>query len=164
MSETPICPRCNQPFSSLSAHDRQALALAGSFRWVCGPCFGVGDDNGTIWSIATVKAQERSHFLAIIQTLRTVETPKTLQTICETFRSAFAPESQVRYAWAEVGPELLRELWAVMEKIGGIVPPSPEVVTDKPRGDELYIRKVLNAIGDVVRWCEANQATASREK
>src|SRR5262249_15629038 len=57
------------------------------------------------------------------------------------------------YAWANVSPELLRELWGVMEKIGGIVPPRPEMLLKgkgKPLVSEWFIQEVLEAIGVIV--------------
>src|SRR5262245_11825575 len=117
-SPVPVCPRCNQPLTPLSAHDRQHLALANNFPWVCGPCFAVSDGRELL-PIESVKAQERAHFLGLIQSFRTIETPKSLQAICEGLRAGFAPGSDTRYAWAEVGPELLCALWETMERIGG---------------------------------------------
>jgi hypothetical protein len=100
--------------------------------------------------------------LALIQSFRTIETPRTLLEICEGFRAGLAATSPTRHAWAEVAPELLRELWATMERIGGVTPSSPAVVTTKlgiarDGDDEAYLRKVLDAINDVVRWCEVKQ-------
>jgi hypothetical protein len=113
MSETPICPNCKNPFAPLSAHDRQALALANSFPWVCPLCFAVSDGSGALMRLQDVEEQERSCYLALVQTLGTVETPKTLQEICEGLRAAFATGSPVRHAMANVAPELLRGLWGV---------------------------------------------------
>jgi hypothetical protein len=116
-----------------------------------------------------VQAQERAHFLAIIQTLQPVATPQKLQAICEGLRAGFATTSPTRHAWGEVAPELLRALWETMERIGGTTPSAPEVATAKlgiARGDdhEAYIRKVLDAINDVVRWCEAKEADAPEKR
>jgi hypothetical protein len=114
--------------------------------------------------VELVQAQERAYYLAVIQTLRTVETRKTLLEHCEGLRAAFAPESEVRYAWANVGPELLRELWAVMEKIGGIVPPRPQALMDKPSVSEPYIQEVLDAINTIMAWCEAKDPDAAKSE
>ncbi len=110
-----------------------------------------------VMPLESVLAQERSHFLAIIETLRSIETPTTLIEICEGLRAGFAPGSQVRYAWANVAPELLRELWGVIDKIGGTIPDRPAAIKSKPSVDEAYIQDVLQAIADVVRWCEGKQ-------
>jgi hypothetical protein len=159
VSPTPICPGCGRPFAPLSPHDWQALALANTFPWVCSHCLAVSDESGSLMPIETVQEQERSHYLAIIQTLRTVEIPRTLLARCEAFRAAFAPGSEVRHAWTNVASELLNELWAIMERIGGAVPQRPAVVKSKPRVGEVYCADVLDAIGDVVRWCEGKRET-----
>lgn len=152
----PPCPACKSPLVPLTPRNRQILALANDFPWLCCKCFAV-IDGAQVRPIESVKAQERSHFLALIQSLRTIEASETLQECCEGLRAGFAPASAVRYAWAEVAPELLPELWGIMEKIGGAIPPRPAVVNSKPRADESYIQDVLNAIGEVVRWCEARR-------
>jgi hypothetical protein len=163
----PICPRCKQPFAPLTPHDRQQLALANNFPWVCPRCFAVSDGQSLL-PIESVKAQERAHFLAIIQSLQTVTTPMTLLDICEGLRAGLAATSPTRHAWAEVAPELLRALWETMERIGGVTPSAPAVVTTqlgiaRAGDDEAYIRKVADAINDVVvRWCEAKQAAAAK--
>jgi hypothetical protein len=164
MSETPTCPRCNQPFVPLTTHDRRALALANSFPWVCRACLAVSDGSGALIALESALAQERSHYLAVIQTFRTVETRKTLLKICEGLRALFAPGSEVRYAWANVAPELLRELWAVMEKVGGIVPPRPQALMDKPSVSEPYIQEVLEAINAIMLWCEAKGPEAAKSE
>lgn len=158
MNETVIlrCPNCNQPCVPLSPHDRQALALANSFSWFCPHCFAVSDGTGS-YAIEDVKAQERAHFMAIIKSFQTITSPNTLLEICEGLRAGLASSSPTRHAWEEVAPELLHALWETMERIGGATPSAAPVVTTKlgiARGsdDESYIRKVLGAINEVVRW------------
>jgi hypothetical protein len=164
MSEVPICPRCNRLFVPLSEHNRQALALANNFPWWCPQCFAVPDGSGMLMSVESVQKQERPHFLAIINSLQTVKTRAVLQEACEVFRAAFATVSQVRYAWANVAPELLRELWGVMELIGGTIPDRLEELMDKPSVSERYIQRVLQAITEVVRWCEGPNVTRSQHE
>jgi hypothetical protein len=104
--------------------------------------------------IERLQREERSHFLAIIQSFRTIETPQMLLEACEGLRAAFALGSQVRYAWANAAPELLRELWGVLDRIGGTIPQRPEVLKSNPRVEEAYIQEVLQAIADIIRWCD----------
>jgi hypothetical protein len=153
MTVVPICPNCEIPFNSFTERDQQALGLANTFLWICQRCHFLSDGNAAPIPFEQVQCQERSHFLTIIQSLRTVETRKTLQEVCEGLRAAFATGSEVKYGWASVAPELLRELWAVMDKIGGVIPPRPTELMSKPRVSELDIQYVLQAISDVVRWC-----------
>jgi hypothetical protein len=153
MSETPNCPNCNRPLAEMSEHDRQGLALANYFPWACRPCFAVFDGN-KLWSIPGVQADERDQMLAVVPPIRNAETPKVLKQICEWLRHQFATESQTRYAWANLAPELLRELWSAMDKIGGTIPNRPAVIKSKSSVDEPYIQDVLDAIAEVVRWCD----------
>jgi hypothetical protein len=144
----------------LSDHDRQALALAKRYPWVCPHCHGGLDDAGNFESLWVRKTAERAHYLALAQTLRTVETPGTLAGVCEGLRAALAPGSEVRYAWADAAPELLRELWAVMEKIGGAAPARPVALKGKPSVTENAVQDVLDGLNDVVGWCHARLAKA----
>ena len=157
MSEAPHCPKCNGSLDPLSAYDRQALAIANDFAWVCSQCRTVGDGIQML-SVESVKAQERAHYLAIVQSFRTIETPKTLREWCEGLRAALATDSTVRYAWANVGPELLRALWEAMERIGGTIPSRPDRLrSDKLSVNEPFIQDVLQGIADVAQWCEERQ-------
>ena len=98
---------------------------------------------------------ERSYYLGVIQTLRSIETVKTLLEVCEELRAIFAAGSEMRYAWSGVAPELLHELWGVMDKIGGTIPPRPEAAKSNPSASEAYIQSILDAhFNDVVRWCK----------
>ena len=158
MAEAPQCPVCKGSLVPLSDHDRQALSLATDSPLVCPQCH----DSPQMSLVWDAKANERSNYLALIQSFRKIETAKTLQEHCEGLRAALATDSKVRYALAEVAPELFPVLWGVMEKIGGAAPPRPAVVYSKPRNNENYIQNVLDAIGDVVRWCEAKQAASAK--
>src|SRR4051794_3906687 len=109
MPETPTCPNCNIPFVPLSDHDKAALAIANNHPWVCQKCLCLSNGGATPIPFESVMAQERSYYLALIQTLRTIETRKTLLEVCEALRAAFAVGGPVRYAWANVTPELFRE-------------------------------------------------------
>jgi hypothetical protein len=159
MSDTPICPNCKIPYAPLSKDDKRRLALAKEYDLVCPQCFGsIGKENSTPEHLFDQMNWERSYFLVLIQSLRSIETVKTLLEKCEVLRTIFAPESNVRYAWANVAPELLRELWAVMDKIGGTVPRRPKSLNGRPSVSEKFIQKVLRAIDEVVRWCESKQS------
>jgi hypothetical protein len=116
------------------------------------------DGNGRLIPLESALAQERSHFLSLTRKFSLVEDPKTLQEICEALRAALATESPVRYAWANVGPELLWALWGAMEKMGGTIPERPDVLKLKPSIKEGYLQEVLGAIGQVVKWCEEKQS------
>jgi hypothetical protein len=143
------------------------LALATSFPWICRLCYCLSDGNSPPIPFENVMAEERRHLLAFIRSLRTIETPKTLLKACENVRTFLATGSDERYAWANVSPELLRELWGVMEKIGGIVPPRPEMLLKgkgKPLVSEWFIQEVLEAIGVIVSWCEAKIAANASSK
>jgi hypothetical protein len=109
-------------------------------------------------------AQERAYFLAVVRLLREVNDPKGLQAACEALRTALTPESPVRYGWANIAPELLKELWAVLDKLGGTTLDRPEALLEGKRSvEESSIQNVLQALNDVVRWCEARQAAAQPE-
>jgi hypothetical protein len=161
MSDTPICPNCNIPYAALSKEDKRQLALAKQYHLVCPRCFAaLGEGNSKPESLFDQLNLERSHYLGIIQTLRSIETARTLLEKYEVLRTIFAPDSKVRYAWANVAPELLRELWAVMAKIGGTVPLRPGPLNGPRRVSEPFIQDVLRALDDVVRWCEQKLSTS----
>jgi hypothetical protein len=138
----------------LSDHDRQALALAKCYPWVCHNCFAGLDSDGKLEPWEAQMNAERSYYLGVIQTLRSIETVKTLLEVCEELRAIFAAGSEMRYAWSGVAPELLHELWGVMDKIGGTIPPRPEAAKSNPSASEAYIQSILDALNDVVRWCK----------
>jgi hypothetical protein len=163
VEQSPTCPRCSQPFAPLTAHDRQNLALANNFHWVCPQCLAVSD-GGTLVPVERAQAQERSCFLALIQSFRTVASPAALQEICEGLRAALATGSEVRYAWANVAPEALRALWEAMERIGGAIPDRPETLMHQPAVSEPYIQALLQAVNDVVRWCGGRPADPQATK
>ena len=146
MSEPPICARCNLPMARLSDHDRQALALAKCYPWVCHNCFAGLDSDGKLEPLDAQMNAERSYYLGVIQTLRSIETVKTLLEVCEELRAIFAAGSEMRYAWSGVAPELLHELWGVMDKIGGTIPPRPEAAKSNPSASEAYIQSILDAL------------------
>jgi hypothetical protein len=120
MSDTLLCPSCAIPYVPFSVNDKRQLALAKDYERVCPKCFiGLADGDSTPENLFARQSAERSYYLGIVESLRSIETAETLLLRCEVLRTALAPGSQVRYAWANVAPELLRELWAVMDRIGG---------------------------------------------
>jgi hypothetical protein len=158
MSDTLLCPNCQIPYQPLSENDKRQLALAKSYERACPRCFfGLGEGDSTPENIFERQNFERSYYLGLIQTFRTIETAATLLQPCEVLRTALAPESQVRYAWANVAPEFLPELWAVMDKIGGTVPARPEPRHGRRCICDSCIQDVLRAIDAVVNWCEAKR-------
>jgi hypothetical protein len=159
-SKPPACPRCSEPLAPLSANDLRNLALANILPWGCHKCFAMSD-GASIVPIANVQAQERAHFLGMIQTIGTVNSPVTLQEVCDGLRTALATGSAVRYAWANVAPEALRALWEAMERIGGATPTRREELMHKPAVSEEYILAVLQAVNEVVRWCEEGRLSAN---
>jgi hypothetical protein len=160
MSDTPLCPNCNIPYVVLSKRDKRQLALAREYVLVCRRCFAALDkEDSTPEFLFDQLSLERSYYLSLIQSFRSIETAKTLLKMCEDLRTLFAPDSNVRYAWAHVAPEMLRELWAVMDKIGGTVPLRPASLTGPLSVSEPFIQDVLRALDEVVRWCAAKQGS-----
>jgi hypothetical protein len=152
----PLCPRCNHPVEPLSDHDRQALALAKRYPWVCAHCFAGLDNDGNFEPLELQKHTERTYYLGLIRTLGSIATAKTLLQVCEDLRAIFAIGSEVRYTWAEVAPELFRELWGVMDKIGGPVPPRPEVAKGNLASSQISLQVILDTLNDVVGWCQGH--------
>lgn len=164
MPDTPICPNCQIPYAPLSEEDKRQLGLAKTYDLVCPRCFDArSDGRATPEFLFHQLNLERSHCLSLIQSLGSIETAPTLLEICEELRSVFAPDSQVRYAWANVAPELLRALWAVMAKIGGTVPVRPTPLNGPISVSEPFMQDVLRALDEVVHWCQAKQATGPAE-
>jgi hypothetical protein len=106
------------------------------------------------------QARERAYCLGVVQALRDLKRPEELADAGEFFRRALAPESEARDAWAAVAPEMLRELWAVMNRIGGTVPDLPALASRPPGFGDVYASMVQNAINPVVRWCGQDRAPA----
>lgn len=164
-TDVPVCPKCKTPFAPLPEQDRQALGLANAFPWVCSRCLLLYNGETEPMPLEEVLHQERIYYLALIEKqIRPIETRKELLETCDVLRKALATGSAVRWAWANVAPKLLPELWSVMDKIGVDVPPRPIALMDKPRVGEVDIQCVLQALSDVVQWCAASTDTATDER
>jgi hypothetical protein len=154
MSNVPVCPHCNRLLTPLLDHDKQTLALASNFPWVCPTCLVLGD-GATVVPLESAQGQERAWFLERACVLRRLTTPAELQAFCEGLRAGLTPDSPVRYAWANIGPELLRELWTALDRFGGVGPDRPEaLLAGKRSTKETYTQELLQALGSIVRWCE----------
>jgi hypothetical protein len=159
-SDIPVCPNCKATLAPLPEQDRQALALANAFAWTCPRCLLLWDGETAPMPLEEVLHQERNYYLTVIaKFIRPTATRKELLDNCEVLRQALATGSAVRWAWANVAPELLRELWGVMDRIGGTVPSRPIALMSKPRVGELDIQQLLQAISDVVSWCSSSAET-----
>ena len=106
--------------------------------------------------------------------LRAVRTTLELLRVASHLSDELAPGSSSRGRTASQGPELARELWAAMRRIGGAAPPrmpaalleyqgdGPErkLWVDYLRGNELPFspEMVLDALDAVAAWCRAWQS------
>src|SRR5262249_44717399 len=150
LSETPTCPQCNVPYVPLPAGDKQRLPVAKDFRWVCPQCYGaIGEGESEPENLFGRIAWEQSRYLSTIQLLQRIKTPQELHEACGQWREVLDPKSAVRYSVAHCAPQLLRELWAAMDRIGGSVPVRPAVMNaESGHYSESFIQDVLRAIDD----------------
>jgi hypothetical protein len=74
----------------------------------------------------------------ILDDLRVVSTPCELLELCEELRRLLAPDNGDRDYTTYKAPELIRELWTAMRRMGGDVPPSPDLLLKfNTRDDEI---------------------------
>ena len=160
MSVTPLCPNCNIPYVVLSKRDKRELALAREYVLVCRRCFAALDkEDSTPEFLFDQLSLERSYYLSLIQSFRSIETAKTLLKVCEDSANPLCTGQQCPVRVGTRAPEMLRELWAVMDKIGGTVPLRPASLTGPLSVSEPFIQDVLRALDEVVRWCAAKQGS-----
>jgi hypothetical protein len=105
----------------------------------------------------------------ILDDLRSASTPSELRETCQELRRLLAPDNGDRDTTTFRAPDLIRELWTAMRRMGGEVPPSPDLLLRfNSRGDQaklfaallkgqlhtvLHPEEVLRAVDDVAAWC-----------
>src|SRR5262249_13855318 len=105
--------------------------------------------------------------------LRATDNPAMLLAHCRGLREQLAPSSELRGVTTASGPAYLREIWAAMRRIGGEVPPTPDILRRFSEADEnaLFVaaitdrlhtlinpEEVLSAIDTAVSWCLQREA------
>jgi hypothetical protein len=116
--------------------------------------------------VAAADPEPVSPFDAYLAELRCIDTPQALLEQCQQLRQKLEPSSENRATTTYEAPATLRELWAAMRRVGGIVPRAPALLKLDPKDSALFAAAVTNrieemihpedvlqALDDVAGWC-----------